>query len=30
MAQSGDLQGLTGAIKPGVKGLNVVIDTVMP
>jgi cytochrome c-type biogenesis protein CcmH len=30
MAQSGDLQGLTGTIKPGVKGLNVVIDTVMP
>ena len=30
MAQSGDLQGLTGAIKPGVKGLHVVIDTVMP
>jgi cytochrome c-type biogenesis protein CcmH len=30
MAQSGDLQGLTGAIKPGVKGLNVVIDTVVP
>jgi cytochrome c-type biogenesis protein CcmH len=30
MAQSGDLQGLTGAIKPGAKGLHVVIDTVMP
>jgi len=30
MAQSGDLQGLTGTIKPGVKGLHVVIDTVMP
>jgi cytochrome c-type biogenesis protein CcmH len=30
MAQSGDLQGLTGAIKPGVKGLNIVIDSVMP
>jgi cytochrome c-type biogenesis protein CcmH len=30
IAQSGDLQGLTGTIKPGVKGLNVVIDTVMP
>jgi cytochrome c-type biogenesis protein CcmH len=30
MAQSGDLQGLTGNIKPGVKGLHVVIDTVMP
>ena len=30
MAQSGDLQGLTGAIKPGIKGLNIVIDSVMP
>ena len=30
MAQPGDLQGLTGAIKPGVKGLNIVIDSVMP
>ncbi len=30
MAQSGDLQGLTGTIKPGAKGLKVVIDTVMP
>jgi len=30
MAQPGDLQGLTGTIKPGVKGLSVVIDTVMP
>jgi cytochrome c-type biogenesis protein CcmH len=30
MAQTGDLQGLTGAIKPGAKGLHVVIDTVMP
>jgi cytochrome c-type biogenesis protein CcmH len=30
IAQSGDLQGLTGAIKPGVKGLNIVIDSVMP
>jgi cytochrome c-type biogenesis protein CcmH len=30
IAQSGDLQGLTGTIRPGVKGLNVVIDTVMP
>jgi cytochrome c-type biogenesis protein CcmH len=30
MAQSGDLQGLTGPIKPGVKGLNIVIDSVMP
>lgn len=30
MVQPGDLQGLTGTIKPGVKGLKVVIDTVMP
>lgn len=30
MAQSGDLQGLTGNIKPGTGGLNIVIDTVMP
>lgn len=30
MAQSGDLQGLSGAIKPGSKGLNVVIDSVVP
>ncbi len=30
MAQPGDLQGLTGTIKPGSKGLNIVIDTVMP
>jgi cytochrome c-type biogenesis protein CcmH len=30
MAQPGDLQGLTGTIKPGVKGLNIVIDSVMP
>ncbi len=30
MAQPGDLQGLTGAIKPGVKGLNIVIDSVVP
>jgi cytochrome c-type biogenesis protein CcmH len=30
IAQSGDLQGLTGTIKPGAKGLKVVIDTVMP
>jgi cytochrome c-type biogenesis protein CcmH len=29
MGQAGDLQGLTGAIKPGVQGLNVVIDTVV-
>jgi cytochrome c-type biogenesis protein CcmH len=30
MGQPGDLQGLTGAIKPGIKGLNIVIDSVMP
>jgi cytochrome c-type biogenesis protein CcmH len=30
MAQSGDLQGLTGAIKPGTTNLNIVIDSVMP
>ena len=30
MAQSGDLQGLTGTVKPGSKGLNIVIDTVVP
>jgi len=30
MAQPGDLQGLTGTIKPGIKGLNIVIDSVMP
>jgi cytochrome c-type biogenesis protein CcmH len=30
MAQSGDLQGLTGTVKPGVKGLNIVIDSVVP
>ncbi len=30
MAQSGDLQGLTGSVKPGVKGLNIVIDTIVP
>ncbi len=30
MVQSGDLQGLTGTIKPGVKGLKLVIDSVMP
>lgn len=30
MAQSGDLQGLTGTIKPGIKGLSIVIDSVMP
>jgi hypothetical protein len=27
--QPGDLQGLTGTIKPDVKGLNIVIDSVM-
>ena len=30
MAQSGDLQGLTGTVKPGSKGLNIVIDAVVP
>ena len=30
MAQPGDLEGLTGAVKPGVKGLNIVIDSVVP
>jgi cytochrome c-type biogenesis protein CcmH len=30
MAQSGDLQGLSGAIKPGAKGLKIVIDAVVP
>ena len=30
MAQTGDLQGLAKSIKPGAKGLKVVIDTVMP
>lgn len=30
MSQSGDLQGLTGAVKPGIKGLNIVIDSVIP
>jgi len=29
-SQSGDLQGLTGAVKPGIKGLNIVIDSVVP
>jgi cytochrome c-type biogenesis protein CcmH len=29
MAQPGDLQGLTEAVKPGVKGLNIVIDSVV-
>ena len=30
MAQSGDLQGLTGTIKPGTTNLNIVIDSVVP
>ncbi len=30
MSQPGDLQGMTATIKPGTKGLNIVIDTVMP
>jgi cytochrome c-type biogenesis protein CcmH len=30
MSQAGDLQGMTSTIKPGAKGLNIVIDTVMP
>ncbi len=30
MAQPGDLQGLTETIKPGVKGLNIVIDSITP
>lgn len=30
MAQTGDLEGLTKAVKPGVKGLNVTIDSVLP
>ncbi len=30
MPQSGDLEGLTSAIKPGTKGLNIVIDKVIP
>jgi cytochrome c-type biogenesis protein CcmH len=29
-AQPGDLEGLTAAIKPGTKGLNIVIDSVIP
>jgi len=28
--QSGDLEGSTGAIRPGSKGLNIVIDSVVP
>ena len=30
MAQAGDLQGMTGTVKPGAKGLNIVIDSVVP
>ncbi len=30
ISQAGDLQGMTSTIKPGAKGLNIVIDTVMP
>ncbi|NOU00107.1 MAG: c-type cytochrome biogenesis protein CcmI [Gallionella sp.] len=30
MAQSGDLEGLTDAVKPGAKGLSIVIGTVVP
>jgi cytochrome c-type biogenesis protein CcmH len=30
ISQAGDLQGMTATIKPGAKGLNVVINTVMP
>jgi cytochrome c-type biogenesis protein CcmH len=30
IAQAGDMQGMTATIKPGAKGLNIVIDTVMP
>ena len=30
MAQPGDLEGLSGAIKPGSKGLKIVIDSVVP
>ncbi len=30
MSQSGDLQGSTGTVKPGIKGLNIVIDSVVP
>jgi len=30
MSQPGDLEGLTSAIKPGTKGLNIVIDKVVP
>jgi cytochrome c-type biogenesis protein CcmH len=30
MAQSGDVQGISATIKPGTKGLNIVIDSVVP
>ena len=30
MAQPGDLQGLSGTVKPGTAGLSLVIDTVVP
>jgi len=30
IAQPGDLQGATGIVKPGVSGLNIVIDSVVP
>lgn len=30
MAQAGDLQGSTGEVKPGVKGLHIVIDSIVP
>ena len=29
-AQPGDLEGKSAAIKPGTKGLNIVIDSVVP
>jgi cytochrome c-type biogenesis protein CcmH len=29
MAQPGDVQGLSTAIKPGTKGLNIVIDSIV-
>ena len=29
MAQPGDVQGLSATIKPGTKGLNIVIDSVV-
>jgi hypothetical protein len=30
MAQPGDLEGLTAVIKPGTKGLKIVIEAVVP